>query len=52
MAQLRLGVGAIYLEFLSGSQPFLLLSTGGLIQQGGDKHGEIEGHGLHKIDLM
>lgn len=52
VAQLRLGVGANYLQSLGGKQPFLFLSTGALIQQGGNKHGEIEAHGFHKIDHM
>lgn len=52
VAQLRLGVGANYLESFGGKQPFLFLSSGALIQQGGNKHGEIEAHWFHKIDHM
>lgn len=32
VAQFRLGVGANYLESFGGKQPFLLLSSGALIQ--------------------
>lgn len=52
MAHLRLGVGANYLEFLGRVHPFLLLSSGALIQQGRDKHGVIEANRFHKIDHM
>lgn len=51
VAQFRLGVGANYLEFFGRKQPFLLLSSGALIQQGMHKHEEIEAHRFHKIDL-
>lgn len=49
VAHLRLGVGANYLEFLGRAHPFLLLSSGALIQQGGNKHGVIEANRFHKI---
>lgn len=52
VAQLGLGVGANYLESMGGEQPFLFLSSGALIQQGGNKHGEMEAQGVHKIDAM
>lgn len=52
VAHFRLGVGANYLESLGGEQPFLLLSSGTLIQQGGNKHGVIDAHRFHKIDQM
>lgn len=52
VAHFRLGVGANYLESFGWKQPFLLLSSGALIQQGRNKHGEIEAHRFHKIDQM
>lgn len=33
-------------------QPFFLLSSGALIQQGRNKHGVIEAHRFHKTDQM
>lgn len=52
VAHFRLGVGANYLESFGWKQPFLLLSSGALIQQGRNKHGVIEAHRFHKIDQM